>query len=86
MVAQISGSWAGFSHLSYPVPGQRKWVKRVFLVFGLFLAGNRGRGVCMEPVLVRTEGYVRCPVLLLFALLFTGSFISSLKPELAMFR
>lgn len=39
MVAQISGSWAGFSHLSYPIPGQRKWVKRVFLFFGLFWQG-----------------------------------------------
>lgn len=86
MVAQTVASWAGFSHLSYPIPGQGKWVKRVVLFFGLFWWGVGERGIYMEPVLVRTEEYVRCPVLLLFALSHTESFISSLNPELAVFR
>lgn len=83
---RLVASWAGFSHLSYPIPGQGKWVKRVVLFFGLFWWGVGERGIYMEPVLVRTEEYVRCPVLLLFALSHTESFISSLNPELAVFR
>lgn len=67
---------AGFSHLSYPIPGQGKQVKRVVLFcfgFCLVVFGGYGeRDICMECVLVRTEEDIRCLALLLFALSFTS--------------
>lgn len=40
---RLVASWAGFSHLSYPIPGQGKWVKRMVLFFGLFWWGGGGK-------------------------------------------
>lgn len=87
MVAQTSGQLGWFLPSVLPHPRTGKVGQEDGFVFWAFLVGGVGeRGIYMEPVLMRTEEYVRCPVLLLFALSHTESFISSLNPELSVFR
>ena len=51
-------SWAGFSHLSYPIQDRESRSGGCFW-FGGFLVGYEGRGICVECVLVRTEEGIR---------------------------